>query len=111
MKADDASAKLVPEPDDTIDGKPQDVLALGSPFQDLDVKLYIDKKTKLVTRMTYSDNGETETDDFGDYRTVDGVKVAFKRISSTADRTTALEISKVTLDAKVDPKTFAKPGA
>ena len=109
VKASDPSAKLTPLADDTIDGKPQSVVQLASPFGSLAVTLFIDKKTKLVTRMSYTDAGQTETDDFSDYRDVKGIKVAFKRTSTTSGRNTALTVDKVELDKPVAPDLFKKP--
>ncbi len=110
VKATDPSAKISPMPDDTIDGKAQAVIRLASPFG-LDVIMFLDRKTKLVTRVMYADQGQSETDDFGDYRDVAGVKVAFKRTSTTSGRVTTLTLDKIDLAAKIDPKTFDKPAA
>jgi predicted Zn-dependent peptidase len=109
LKASEPSAKLAPAPDDTIDGKPQSVIKLRAPVGDVDVTLYIDKKTKLITRMSYSDGGSIETDDFADYRDASGLKVAYKRTSSGSGRSTALELKTIELDPKIDPTVFAKP--
>jgi len=111
VKANDAAAKLVPLADDTIDGKPQSVVQLASPFGGLAVTIFIDKKTKMITRMSYSDAGQTETDDFADYRDVKGIKVAYKRISATTGRNTSLTVDKVELDTAVAPDLFKKPAA
>ena len=108
MKATDPAAKITPLPDDTIDGKPQFVMRLASPFS-LDVIMFIDQKTKLVTRLMYADQGQSETDDFADYRDVGGIKIAFKRTSTTSGRLTLLTLDKVDLAAKVDAKLFDKP--
>jgi hypothetical protein len=110
VKATDPSAKISPMPDDTIDGKPQAVIRLTSPFG-LDVIMFLDRKTKLITRVMYADQGQSETDEFGDYRDVAGVKVAFKRTSTTSGRVTTLTLDKIDLAAKIDPKTFDKPAA
>jgi predicted Zn-dependent peptidase len=111
LKAADPAAKLSPGPDETIDGKSYAVVRLRSPFADLDVSLYLDKQTKLVRRMSYSDGGNTETDDFADYRAVSGVRFAHKRTSIGAGRSTALDVKTVEVDPKVDPAVFAKPAA
>src|SRR5262249_16889080 len=109
LKATDASAKLVPQPDEKIDGKDQAVVNLQSPFGTPGVVIYIDKKTKLVTRMSYTDMGQTATDDFADYRDVNGFKIAFKRTSDTQGRATALQLDKVELDGTIDATVFKKP--
>jgi zinc protease len=111
IRAADPAAKLVPAPDETIDGKANAVVKLRSPFGEVDVTLYIDKKTKLVSRMSYSDGGSTETDDFADYRDVSGVKIAHKRNSTGAGRSTVLDVKSVEVDGKLDPALFAKPAA
>jgi predicted Zn-dependent peptidase len=109
LKAAEPGAKLTPVPDETVDGKPCSVVRLRSPFGEVDVTLYLDKKTKLIARMSYSDGGNTENDDFSDYRDVSGVKFAFKRSSSGGGRSTALELKSVEVDPQVDPKIFDKP--
>jgi len=109
LKAADPAARLAPGPDETIDGKAYAVVKLRSPFGDLDVSLYIDKKTKMVGRMSYTDGGNVENDDFADYRDVGGLKVAYKRTTASAERLTALELKTFELDPKVDPSVFAKP--
>ncbi|HEX2691500.1 MAG TPA: insulinase family protein [Kofleriaceae bacterium] len=111
LKAADPAAKLQVAPDETIEGKSYAIVKLRSPFGDVDVALYIDKKTKLVGRMSYSDGGNAENDDFAEYRDVGGVKFAYKRTSTGAGRATVLDIKTVEVDPKVDPQLFAKPAA
>ncbi len=114
LKAADPNGKIAPLPDAEIDGKPQSVVRIAAPIADLDVALYFDKKTKLLTRMEYSDidpkgTRHTQTDDFADYRDVKGYKVAYKRVSTTQGRVTKLELGKVEIDEKIDSAAFAKP--
>lgn len=109
VKANDPAAKLVPQPDEKIDGKTVSVVRLGSPFGALEVTIYIDKVTKLISRMTYTDQGQTEIDDFSDYHAASGIQVARKRMSSSQGRTTKLSIDKVELNGAIDPKLFQKP--
>jgi zinc protease len=111
IKATEPDAKLAPAPDETIDGKSYAVVKLRAPFADVEVSLYFDKKTKMIARMSYTDGGTTETDDFSDYRDVGGVKFAYKRTSNGDGRSTALELKSVELDPTVDPGTFNKPAA
>ena len=111
LKAADPAAKLTLAPDETIDGKAYAVVRLRSPFGDVDVSLYIDKQTKLVGRMSYTDGANVENDDFADYRDVGGLEVAYKRTTASAERSTVLELTTVELDPAVDPAVFTKPGA
>jgi predicted Zn-dependent peptidase len=109
LKAADPAAKIAPAPDETIDGKPNAVVQVESPIQGLTVSIYIDRATKLVTRIRYVDHGQPVTDDFADYRDEGGIKIAHKRTSTSSGRVTSLDITKVELDPKVDPAIFAKP--
>lgn len=109
LKAAEPGAKLTPIPDEIVDGKPCSVVRLRSPFGEVDVTLYLDKKTKLIARMSYSDGGNTESDVFADYRDVSGIKFAFKRTSGGGGRSTTLELKSVEVDPQVDPKIFDKP--
>jgi hypothetical protein len=108
-KAADPAAKLTPAPDEQIDGKPNAVVQIESPFQGLAVSIFIDRKTKMVSRIRYVDHGQPVSDDFDDYRDESGIKIAHKRTSTSAGRVTSLDITKVEIDGKVDPTIFAKP--
>jgi zinc protease len=109
LKASDPAAKLSALPDDKIDGKDHSVVQLAYPFGTLAVTIWIDKKTKLVTRMSYTDQGQTETDDFADYHDINGIKVAYKRNSTAPGRNTALTIEKVEFNTTIAPDKFKKP--
>jgi predicted Zn-dependent peptidase len=109
LKAAEPDAKLTPLPDETVDGKPCAVVKLRSPLPGVDVELYIDKKTRLIDRMIYSDGGSTETDEFSDYRDTSGLKVAYKRSTNGGGGATSIDIKSVELDPKVDPTLFDKP--
>lgn len=110
LKAADPSAKIATGPDENVDGKPHSVVKLRSPFGGLEVLLYIDKKTKLVSKMTYSEGTTSQTDLFTNYKDVGGIKVAHGR-HSTGARDTKLELKSVEFDPKFDPKAFDKPAA
>ncbi len=109
IHATEKTAKVAPLADDTIDGKPMSVLKLTSPSGAVDVTIFIDKKTKLVTRISYADNGITNVDDFADYKDVRGLQIAHKRTSSGGGRSTTLELKTIELDPSIDDKIFAKP--
>ncbi len=109
LHATEKTAKIAPLADDTLDGKPMAVFKLASPSGAVDVTIFIDKKTKQVTRISYADGGVTNVDDFADYRDVRGIQIAHKRTSSGGGRSTVLELKSVELDPTVDPLIFAKP--
>jgi zinc protease len=107
LRISDPSAKLQLAADETIDGKPNSVVKAKAP-NGLDVYVYIDKKTKLVSRVKVDGGGVDQIDNYRDYRDVNGIKIAFKRPSS-GQETTDLELKSVEIDPKVDPKLFEKP--
>jgi hypothetical protein len=111
LKGADPAAKVTVAPDATINEKPQSVVKVRSPINNIEVSIYIDKKTKLVSRMTYAEGGQSQVDDFDDYKDVSGIKVAHKRSSVGAGRTTKMEIKSMEIDPKVDPKLWEKPKA
>ena len=96
--------------DPSLDGRPHSVVKLRSPFG-VDVLLYFDKRTKMLSRLSYSEGATSEIDDFSDYRDVKGIKIAHKRYSAGGPRTTKLELKTVVLDPTYDPKLFVKPAA
>lgn len=111
LRAADPAARVRTAADAVVDGKPHAVVVLESPFSGLELSLYLDKRTKLISRMTYTESGKIQTDNFGDYRDVGGLKIAHKRDSSGAGRATALVLDKVELDPAIDSKLFDRPAA
>ena len=112
LKASDPAARLTPAPDEAIGGRPHHVIKLKAPSGSVEVLLFIDAKTKLLTRMTYSDGGQSETDEFSDYKAVSGIQVAHTRKSQgtgAGARTTELVLQKVEIDPTIDPTLFDKP--
>lgn len=116
LKAADKDARISAAPDEnmskhsdsSLDGRPHSVVKLQTPYG-VEVLLYIDKKTKLLSRLSFSEGGISQLDDFSDYKEVKGIKIAHKRFSAGSGRTTKLELKNVSLDPAYDPKQFAKP--
>ena len=108
LKAADPAARVSTGADETIDGKPYTVVNLGSPYG-VTVAIYLDKQTKLVRRMSYNDGKNSETDDLQDYRDVNGIKLAYKRMSAGQGRSTSLDVKTLEVDPKVDDALFTKP--
>lgn len=114
LKAADPASKLSPGADETLNGAPHSVVKLKTPDERITISLYIDKKTKLVTRMSYDAGGSSETTDLSDYRVVGGIKVAHKQKSKGTGaqaRATEIEIKSFEFDPKIDPKVWEKPAA
>jgi hypothetical protein len=76
-------------------------------------KVYLDPATFLIARTTAKVNspemGDLEqTVDFSDYRTADGIKVAFQTVNSTPVQTITVKIAKVEHNVTIDDAMFSK---
>ena len=76
-------------------------------------RVYFDATTYLVARTAAKVNtaemGELEqTVDFSDYRTVDGVKVAFQTVNTNPAQTLTVKLTKVAHNVTVDDAMFTK---
>lgn len=118
LKAADPNAKITlvgeqamtKHSDPSLDGKPHLVVRLRAP-QGIDINLYFNKTTKLLSRLAYTEGPVSETDDFSDYKDVKGVKVAHKRNSAGGPRTTKLDLKSVEFDPTVTATAFTKPAS
>ena len=96
-----------------VAGKPAFVLEI-TPKTGPRARTWIDVDTYVVARMIVRidapSGGEVEQiTEFNDYRTVDGVKVAFSVKSSNAMQTVTATLTNVTHNVDVDDVSFAKP--
>jgi len=96
-------------PEKEIDGAPHYAVRVTRVDGNVSVTLYLDKKTLLLRRMTYSAEGNMATEDFRDYRTVDGIKVAHERRIADAASSFEVKVEKAQFNLNVDEKVFAKP--
>lgn len=92
-----------------IDNHRYSVVKFRAPFGEVDVSLYINKRTKLMDRISYYDGSKTQSDDFADYREVEGVRVAYKNTRRTGSRTSMFEVKSIEIDPEVDSTVFDKP--
>ena len=96
-----------------VAGKPAFVLEI-TPKTGPRARTWIDVDSYVVTRTSVRidapSGGEVEQiTEFNDYRTVDGVKVAFSVKSSNAMQTVTATLTNVTHNVDVDDASFAKP--
>jgi len=78
---------------------------------DLDpIGLYVDESTGLVALLTYKSAGEAAEELFSDYRSVDGVQLAFKAVVRRRG-TVVIErvVNALELNAPIDVSLFKKP--
>jgi hypothetical protein len=98
----------------TIDDN--DVLVVeGTSTGQTPIKLYFNKESGLLMRMVRYTNtlvGTIVTQmDYSDYRTVSGVKMPFKWITTWVDGQSTTQLSGVQANAPIDAVRFAKPAA
>ena len=113
LKASEKTAVIKPQPDEALDGKPHFVFKLESPFDKLDVSIYIDKASKQISRISYTDGKITNVD--REFRQLQGGGQhpghAHHRVQSAGGRVTTLDIGKYEIDPTVSPDRFKKPAA
>jgi hypothetical protein len=89
------------------------VVAL-TPAKGSEVRYYVDAETylplKTVAKIQAPNGQEVEQiNEFGDFRPVDGVKVAFRLKSSSPVQTFSMQLTKVEHNVAVDEVLFSKP--
>jgi zinc protease len=87
------------------------VLELGGGTREA-VKLFLDSKSGLVLKQAYTTaDGSTEAEEiYSDYRTVDGIRVAFKAVLKQAGATLVeREVTKFAINVPLDDALFRKP--
>jgi hypothetical protein len=91
-----------------IDGKAVQVVKVRAP-DGMEVTLFIDSATKLLVQSRY-DTGAGETiETFADYKAVEGIQIAHKRTSKSAEESADLTVTKVEINPTIDPAIFKKP--
>lgn len=99
-------------PDVSIDGNRMDVVE-GTTSGGLRVKLYFDRKTNLLERETYYSTTLVGANpnhiEFSDYRTVAGVKLPFKWVTTWTDGQSTTELTDVQPNVQIDAAKFGKP--
>jgi hypothetical protein len=98
-------------PETTINDHPVQVIQTTSGATV--VKLFFDKSSGLLLRQSRIENtmvGLIPTDvDYSDYRTVGGVKIPFKWVTTWTDGQSTTQLTDVQVNVPVDSAKFAKP--
>jgi len=105
-----AGIKVELLPRETIDGKSLIVL-LAAPKTGSAVRMYLDPETYLgvrtVTTISTPTGDVEQVSAFSDYRTVDGVKVAFNVQNSNSQQTMTIKLDKVEHNMPLDDALFS----
>ena len=109
LRAREKGARVAPLDDVTIDGVAHHAVQLTSGDGKRTVTLVIEKKKKRLVGLSYSEQGVGAEESFGDYKTVSGLDIAQQRKTKSAQIDMTITVSKIAVNATVDPKVFAKP--
>ncbi len=104
-------ARVAPLDDVELDGVAHHAVRLISPDGKRTVTLYIDKKRRRLAGMTYSEQGVSAEETFGDYKMVKGIEIAHKRTTKSAQINLTTNVSSVTVNSPIDASIFVKPAA
>jgi hypothetical protein len=98
---------------DTLDGKDVYVVAAQSNFDNLRQRLYFDANTGLLLRVwTATDTlvgAVPGTEDYSDFRDVNGVKIPFKVADTTGEGVNTFTFTSVTANTDIPDSQFARP--
>jgi hypothetical protein len=106
-------AKLEQLPNEKLQGKDAIVLVL-TPAAGSPVRMFFDPETYLILRTVTTVNspqlgGDVEqSTDLSDYRTVDGVKLPFRIVTTNPIQTLTIALTKVEHNVAIDDATFVK---
>ena len=104
--------RLLPDVKDA-EGRMTHTLELSA--RDLNpIVLYVDPQTSLVTKQAFSADGPTftlVTEEFSDYRPVDGVQIAYAATRQVGDRAVKRTVTDVKINPSVEPTLFKRPSS
>ncbi|HUH01730.1 MAG TPA: insulinase family protein [Kofleriaceae bacterium] len=94
--------------DKDIDGAPQHVVRLTRK-DGVSSVLYIDKKTNLLTRQSYSAEGSSASETYTDYKNVGGIQVPHRRLTAEGSTRFDMTVTKIQFNVTIPAEAFAKP--
>ncbi|TAL38182.1 MAG: hypothetical protein EPN98_00610 [Phenylobacterium sp.] len=100
------------QPDETFDG--QSVQVLRITFDERNGQdLLLDRETGALIADRTKEDGSVTTTRYADWRTVEGVRVAFKEVQRIAQDPieTSITLTSVDIDPRPDAKAFARPAS
>lgn len=99
-------------PDVTLNDHPAQVIE-GTMADGTSIKLYFDKQSGLLVRQARESNtkiGYAPTHvEYGDYRTVSGIKVPFHWVVTWVDGQSTIDLTQAQANVAIDAAKFAKP--
>jgi zinc protease len=108
LQAADATSLVRPLPDEKVGGAACHVISFARADGKFPTRLYVNKRTKMLERMVYEEEGVEAVETFADYRSVEGVQIAHKR-GGKAQEASELTVTAVEINQPVADDIFAKP--
>jgi zinc protease len=109
LRAKDNGVRVEALGQQTRDGVTYEALRITRP-DGLSVDLFLDPKTYLVRVVSYEEApGRLTTERLDEYRVVDGLQVAHRRITTNPEANLDVRIESVAINATIAPDVFAKP--
>lgn len=93
----------------TFEGAEYDALRITRGDREVSAVLYLDRKSRLVRAMTYTEQGNETVERYDDYKRVGGIQVAHQRQTRNPDATLEVTVTDVTFNATLSPELFTKP--
>jgi predicted Zn-dependent peptidase len=105
----DGDTKVLPQPDIEVDGVACHAIRLTGKGAGRTVVVMIDKQTKLLVGMRYSEQGQTAEERFSGYKKASGLEVAHQRVTRSSDIDVATTITEFAVDRPIDAALFVRP--
>jgi zinc protease len=86
-------------------GVTYDIVEVISPENDI-TRLWLDQKTHLIARMTYTEEGKQVVDELSDYRAVQGVQLPFKTKHDAEIQKIEVSYKSIEINPKLAPDLF-----
>jgi hypothetical protein len=86
-------------------GVTYDIVEVISPENDI-TRLWLDQKTHLIGRLSYTEEGKAVADELGDYRTVGGVQLPFKTRHEAEIQKVEVTYKSIDVNPKLSPDLF-----
>lgn len=91
------------------DGETLDAIQITHPDGNTSVLVFLDPKSHLIRRLSYTDQGVDSVEIFGDYRKVDGINVAHRRVTKGLNTSHSVQVTKVSFNDPIKDSLYELP--
>jgi outer membrane lipoprotein-sorting protein len=96
-------------PPETVGGVAYDVVVLRKGDGTYETKLLLDPRSKTIFRIVYDEKGATSTEEYRDYKQVDGILFSFTQHHERQGQTIDATLTDIKVNAGYPPDTFKAP--